>query len=37
VCTPPARETAVQPDPALAEAYAARLPEYRRLAGALRR
>ncbi len=37
VCTPPARETAVQPDPALAEAYAQRLPEYCRLVGALRR
>ena len=36
VCTPPAREAAVQPDPVLAEAYAARLPEYRRLAAALR-
>lgn len=31
VCLPPAREETVEPDPALAEGYAARLPRYRAL------
>jgi xylulokinase len=31
VCTPPARAETIHPDPALTEAYAARLPLYRRL------
>jgi xylulokinase len=35
VCTPPARAETVEPDPALAEAYAARLPRYRALYRAL--
>ncbi len=36
VCTPPAREEAVPPQPALVEAYAERIGEYRRLAAVLR-
>ncbi|GAA0569467.1 xylulokinase [Craurococcus roseus] len=35
VCAPPARVETVEPDPALAEAYAARLPRYRALYRAL--
>jgi xylulokinase len=31
VCAPPARAETVAPDPALAEAYASRLPRYRAL------
>ena len=31
ICTPPAREETIFPDPALADAYASRLPQYRAL------
>ena len=31
ICTPPAHEETIFPDPALAEAYASRLPKYRAL------
>jgi xylulokinase len=33
VCSPPAREETIVPDPALAEAYASRLVQYRALGG----
>ncbi|HQT76219.1 MAG: xylulokinase [Rhodospirillales bacterium 20-64-7] len=36
VCRPPAREETIGPDPALAEAYAGRLAQYRALTGAIR-